>query len=69
MRTELSPARVDLADTDPTVAEVAERLKVNDDTVGGCSSMNLASSFCTDRAKAGASIARYVFPSAFTTGC
>jgi len=33
MRTELSPARVDLADTYLTVAEVADRLKVNDDTV------------------------------------
>ena len=33
MRTELSLARVELADTYLTVAEVAERLKVNDDTV------------------------------------
>ncbi len=33
MRSELSPSRVDPNDTYLTVAEVAERLKVNDDTV------------------------------------
>jgi excisionase family DNA binding protein len=33
MRTELSPSRVDPNDTYFTVAEVAQRLKVNDDTV------------------------------------
>lgn len=33
MRHELSPSRVDPNDTYFTVAEVAERLKINDDTV------------------------------------
>lgn len=33
MRTELSPSRVDPNDILLTVADVAERLKVNDDTV------------------------------------